>query len=135
MHYPDRRPRLIATGVGELRHDLLELGEDRGSLAEGHGDIELIKTVLQRRPGKLYTLRASYLFPGARQDSLVRIKEFFEEFFARTEANELEFRAGFSGEANQSFRQVRDPNRFSHVEHEDVAVPADGEGLQHQADC
>src|ERR1700674_2189254 len=118
MQYTDRAPRLIATRVGELRHDLLELGEDRGSLAERHGDIKFVQTTLQRRPGKLYTFRAGYLFTGARQHSLVGIKQFFEELFARTEANELEFRAGFAGEANQSFRQVRDPNRFSHVEHE-----------------
>ena len=38
------------------------------------------------------------------------------------------------GEANQSFRQVRDPHRLAHIEHQDVAVPADGEGLQYQAD-
>jgi hypothetical protein len=48
-------PRLIAAGVGKLRNDLLELGEDRGSLAERHGDTELVSTMLQRRPGDLYT--------------------------------------------------------------------------------
>jgi hypothetical protein len=52
--------------------------------------------MLQRRPGELYTFRAGYLFTGAR---FIGIKEFFEEFFAGTEADELEFRAGFSGEA------------------------------------
>ena len=66
MDYADRAPRLIATRVGELRHDLLEVGEDRGSLAERHGDIEFVQTTLQRRPGKLYTLRAGYLFTGTR---------------------------------------------------------------------
>src|SRR6202521_615448 len=134
MDYADRAPRLIATRVGELRHDLFEVGEDRGSLAERHGDIEFVQTTLQRRPGELYTFRAGYLFTGARQDPLIRIEEFLEEFFARTEANEFEFRAGFAGEANQSLRQVRDPNRLSHVKHQDVAVPADRKGLQHEAD-
>src|ERR1700687_6263049 len=80
--------------------------------------------MLQRRPGKLYTFRAGDLFTGARKDAIVGIEEFFEEFFARTEADELKFRAGFAGEANQSLRQVRDPNRLSHVKHEDVAVTA-----------
>jgi len=41
-HPTDHAPRLIATGVGELRYDLLELGEDRGSLAERHGDVEFV---------------------------------------------------------------------------------------------
>ena len=54
-HHTDHAPRLIATGVGKLRNDLLELGEDRGSLAERHGDTELVSTMLQRRPGDLYT--------------------------------------------------------------------------------
>src|SRR4029077_14149114 len=134
VHYTDRGPRLIATGVGELRNDLLELGEDRGSLAERHGDIEFVETMLQRRPGELYAFREGYLFTGAGHDPLVRIEEFLEEFFARTEANKFEFRAGFAGEAHQSLRQVRDPNRLSHVKHQDVAVPADRKGLQHQAD-
>ena len=49
-HPTDHAPRLIATGVGKLRNELLELGEDRGSLAERHGDIELVSTMLQRRP-------------------------------------------------------------------------------------
>jgi hypothetical protein len=80
--------------------------------------------MLQRWPGELYTFRAGYCFTGARQDPFIGIKEFLEEFFAGTEADELEFRAGFSGEANQSLRQVRDPNRLSHVKHEDVAVTA-----------
>ena len=89
--------------------------------------------MLQRRPGELYTFRAGCLFTGS-PGPVHRVKDFFEEFFAGTEADELEFRAGFSGEANQSLRQVRDPNRLSHVKHEDVAVPADRKGLQHQAD-
>src|SRR6266403_765372 len=116
---------MITTRVGELRHDLLESGQDGASLAKRHGDIELVKTTLQRRPGELYTLRTGYLGAGARHYPLVRIEEFLEEFFARTEANELEFLAGFAGEASQSSRQVRDPNRLTHVEHQDVAVPAE----------
>src|SRR4030081_2742999 len=116
---------MTTTCVGELRHDLLESGHDRVSLAKRHGDIELVKTTLQRRPGEPHTFRAGYLGAGAGQYPLVRIEELFEEFFARTEANELEFLAGFAGEASQSFRQVRDPNRLPHVEHQDVAAPAD----------
>src|SRR5205807_3541095 len=124
---------MITTRVGELRHDLLESGQDGASLAKRHGDIELVKTTLQRRPGELYTLRTGYLGAGAGHYPLVRIEEFLEQLFARTEANELKFLAGFAGEASQSFRQVRDPNRLPHVEHQDVAVPADREGLQYQA--
>jgi hypothetical protein len=95
-----------------LRYDLPELGQDGGSLSERHGDIEFVKTTLQRRPGEPYTFRTGYLCTGAWQNPLVGIEELFEEFFARAEANELEFLAGFAGEANQSFRQFRDPNRF-----------------------
>src|SRR6202795_3519382 len=106
---------MTTAGVGELRHDLLESGQDGVSLAKRHSDIELVETTLQRRPGEPHTLRTGYLGAGAGQYPLVRIEELLEEFFARTEANELKFLAGFSGEASQSFRQVRDPNRFPHV--------------------
>jgi hypothetical protein len=41
---------------------------------------------------------------------------------------------GLAREANQSSRQVRDPHGLSHIQHQNVAVPADGEGLQYQAD-
>ena len=70
-HHTDHAPRLIATGVGKLRNDLLELGEDRGSLAERHGDIEFVSNMLQGRLGELYTFRAGYLFTGARQDPFI----------------------------------------------------------------
>src|SRR5258707_12156243 len=121
---------MITTRVGELRHDLLESGQDGASLAKRHGDIELVKTTLQRRPGELYTLRTGYLGAGAGHYPLVRIEAFLEQFFARTEANELKFLAGFAGEASQIFREVRDPNRLPHVEHQEVAVSADRQGFQ-----
>src|ERR1035441_5524215 len=128
-----RAPGLMATGVSELRYDPLELSQDGLSLSERHRYIEFVETSFQRRPRELYTFRTGDLFTDARKNPLVGIEELLEEFFTRTEANELEFLAGFAGEANQSFCQLRDAHRLPHVEHENVAVPADSEGLQYQA--
>ncbi len=108
-----RAPGLIATGVSELRYDPLELGQDGLSLSERHRYIEFVETSFQRRPRELYTFRTGDLFTGARKNPLVGIEELLEEFFTRTEANELEFLAGFAGEANQSFCEIRDSHRFS----------------------
>jgi hypothetical protein len=124
-----RIPCPIATGVSELRYDPPELGQDGLSLSERHRNVEFVEAAFQRWPDQLCTLRTGYLFTGARENPLVGIEEFLEELFTRTEANELEFLAGFAGEANQSLGQVHNPYRLPHVEHENVAVPADGEGL------
>ena len=95
-----------------MRHDLLELGKNRGSIAERHGDVELVEAALQRRPRELDTFGAGDLGTSARENSFVGVKEFLEKLFSRTEADELEFLTGFTGEVGQGSCQVRDPNRF-----------------------
>src|SRR5580698_1092229 len=125
---------MLGTLVGELRNDLLKLSENWRSFPHRHGDVELVQTTLQRGPSEPDTFRTSYLGAGARQDTLVGIEELLEEFFSRTQADELEFLRRFARQTDQSFCQFGDPNRLSHIKHQDIAVPAYRERLQDQAD-
>ncbi len=68
-HHTDHAPRLIATGVGKLRNDLLE-GEDRGSLAERHGDIESSRPCFNAGQAS-FILSVQAVFSQARQDPFI----------------------------------------------------------------
>ena len=63
-HHTDHAARLIAAGVGKLRNDLLELGEDRGSLAERRGDISSSRLCFNAGQAS-FILSVQAIFPQA----------------------------------------------------------------------
>jgi len=68
------------------------------------------------------------------EKALRRIEEFFIQLFPGAQAGKDNRNIFDSSprQADKSARQVRDADRFSHIEHQDISVSGNGKGLEHE---
>ena len=135
-----RRDTAASTGGTELRSTIREVTCHRTSRSSSRLEFRCSASC---RSSSFIVVDNGFGFAWSPEDFFVDangvlfgfVEQFFVEFFTRSQTGEHDIdvvRISLAGKPNHVFGKIDDPNRFAHVQDQNVTAFTDGTGLQHQ---
>lgn len=125
---------IVTVGGDVFGNDVVEFGANRASAIDGHGSAKAFEVLVEGAPRHELAANALDLRAGGAEKLLAGRVEQFIELFAFTQAREanLDLIFALAGKLDQGAGELKNGDGLAHVEKQNIAVLADGVGLEYQ---